>query len=736
MAPNHILLSLLTGLTLTASVAAQSTPSDAPAVHIAQEMEKAFEVVEGHAKVTEYYTGISLYIPADSTATIRYNLPITSSDSYRIWLLAALKDPLEEGEQASVEVRIGNQGSSYSFQRPSRALVWDLFDQPIELSKKLLQQITLEVSGDVGLYLDRMIVTNDNSYRPEGYGLLRDTTEIVLPPAWAFGLLYGGYTNQQESQERVEKLLAEGYPVDGYWVDSWFWDYERKGEGPGGYVNFVGDTVAFPNPKALWDYFEAEQVKAGIWVWNTILKSGNETVFAEFDEGNHFAEIYQNTDGWHNEGSNSLTGDIAFDRPETAAYWQSRMKPFFDAGLDFLKLDRSSAIPFTRTAFQATQTLGKETGGRGFVLAHVHTTYDPRFKQYPTKWTGDAKIAWDQPGYPNLYNYSMGAYRENVLMAADPDRTTYEIPFLTHDLGGYNFFGSTQQSDSLYMRWTQFAMFNPVTTIFSTADNPTGNLPFHFSKQAQENFKHYADLKLRLFPYTYTFAHRNRLGAPKIIRGDHRNPTQFLFGDALLVAPVVERGAEQRTIVLPAGKWIDFSNDNPVGSAGDTVRYEAPIDKLPIFVKSGAIIPMRDSAPNIVRGSNDRLTLHIYPADSSSTFILLEDDGTSMEYTRGAIARTEYRIEPESDQLQFTIEAVDGTFEGMTPNRTYRLEIHNQPSPGSVAVNGRPLPLATEADEDSTASYWSYDAGMQRIAIHLPNLAKPKRTQLLIDFTQ
>ena len=244
-------------------------------------------------------------------------------------------------------------------------------------------------------------------------------------------------------------------------------------------------------------------------------------------------------------------GDVDFTNPEAVKYWKSLLKPFFDKGVDFLKLDRNSDIPYLKASFELTQEAGLETKGRGYIMSHLHSAGIPASKLYPAKWTGDAKIAWDQPDYPNTINYAMGALKENIAMVSDPLLTTYDVPFLANDTGGYNYFGSKDQSDELYMRWVQFSMFNPITNVFSTHKNPFANMPINFSKEAQDNFKYYAYLKSELFPYIYSYAHQTRDTGVKMIRGFVDHTYQYLFGNEILVAPVYRQGATSRAVYLP-----------------------------------------------------------------------------------------------------------------------------------------------------------------------------------------
>lgn len=545
-------------------------------------------------------------------------------------------------------------------------------------------------------YLEKVVLSR-NGYVPTGTGpepTSQNQTEIylggfdpnvVLPPRWAFGVLYGGYTNQMESIELVERLVNEGYAIDAYWIDSWFWNYTDKGRGPKGYMNFEEDKEAYPDIAEMWSRFEQLNIKGGMWIWDCILREGNERVYDSFKKQGFFRNRFIETNRWHNKTGETICGNINFDDPQAVAYWKSLLKPFFDKGLDFLKLDRSSAIPYTKAAFEATQELGLETAGRGFVLSHLHTTYDPRHKLYPTKWTGDAKIAWAQPSYPDLSVYAMGAYKENIGMVADPKRSTYESPFLTHDAGGYDYFKSDEASDELYARWIQFASMNSVMTLFSQHYNDTRNHPYNYNPEIQGVFKKYTGLRMRLFPYIYTYALNTRLAGKKMIQGDGVHEYQYLLGDEILVAPVYEKGARTRSLYLPDGNWFDFDNGKKyLGHRYVTV--DAPLDKMPIFVREGAIIPLRDYARSVELGCNHKLTLLVYPTLGASTFLLREDDGISNDYLHGAIAST--RVEFDGKSKQLVINPVQGQYKGMPNTRKWVVEFHAVSNPRLVIVNG------------------------------------------------
>ena len=712
---------------------------------------------ESHAdiegwKQSHYYTSIGLTSITDTVSAsnaLEYTFYITEPGNYFVWLLSRKFSDDPSVNYLPVQIFDDDENLVLDDQLElpqSNALEWT--NLALESRDPLTANfpspgfftLSIDNEGRSGLRLDKIHLALDNETKPEGMGLPETTDTgmdpvaekrrqpVILPPAWAFGVLYGGYTNQRETIERVRRLHDEGYPIDSYWIDSWFWDYRNEGQGPDGYINFRGDTAAYPDMQAMWEFLEERNVKAGIWIWNTILKDGNEEAYADFEERGFFSDTYLNTDRWHNRHGNSMTGDIDFSNPEAAAYFRQKLKPFFEKGLDFLKLDRSSDIDFTKTAFETIQQFSETGDARGFVLAHLHSTHNPDFKLYPTKWTGDAKIGWSQPDYPDFNIYAMGALKENIEMAANPRLTTYEIPFLTHDMGGYNFYGSPEVSDELYIRWTQFSAFNPIMHVFSTADNPTANMPFNFSKTARENFKKYMTLRSRLFPYIYTHAHNSRQGGLKIIRGDGVHTTQYMFGGAFLVAPVHEPATNDRLVYLPEGDWFDYWSSSRF-EGGQSWIVDAPLTKIPVFVKAGSIIPYRNFSQSVEAGNNDYLLVEIYP-DDAGAFRLSEDDGITTRYRQGEWARTMFRYNQLKGKNVFTIGAVQGSFEGMKMQRSYELRFIQTPRPARVTLNGEEL----AESRGSSQTGWQYESEKSRLVIFLPDRDKREKMDIEIGF--
>lgn len=553
-------------------------------------------------------------------------------------------------------------------------------------------------------------------------------TNLVLPPAWAFGVLYGGYTNQEQSIATVKEIQKHDYPIDVYWIDSWFWSFDDEGMGPNKYLDFVADTVAFPDRKAMWDFLEQNHIKGGFWVWDCILETGNETAYNEFDSLGYFSSKYLNKNPWHNKGTTTAMfaeekghtgtwcGNIDFNNPDAVAHFKSKMKPFFDEGADFLKLDRTSSVPVVKAIFEMSQEFGKETKGRGFTMSHTGGTDTEEFKRYPTKWTDDERSDWTIESPAKDFNTWVPevAFKEMIAMYVDPKLETSKIPFLTNDTGGFDMGITDEVDEELYIRWLQFSTFSAIMSIFSQPENKTMNLAYNYSQRADTLFRNYTHLRMELFPYIYSNAIATRVEGKGMIRSLHYSPYNYYFGDEMVVAPVYEQGATTRSLTLPEGKWINFwTNEEVVG--GNELVIDAPIDQIPVLVKAGAIIPMRSYSSAVETGSNNTLLLHIYPGEDGQ-FTLYEDDGISNDYLENIISKTDIALVNQADgSLKIIIEPIKGGFKGMPSKRNWQFIIHSDKDYSEATAEGYTMELTRKG---STMESGIFDSNVnQRLEI-------------------
>ena len=535
-------------------------------------------------------------------------------------------------------------------------------------------------------------------------------TNIVLPPSWAFGVLYGGYTDQEGTISRIKEIQSHDYPIDAYWIDSWFWSFIEKGRGPKKYIDFIADTISFPDRSEMWGFMTKNNIKGGFWTWDCILKTGNENAFNDFKSKGYFSRIYEETNTWHNNsfstamfqdkksGKNATTcGDIDFENPKAADYFKKRMKHFFDEGADFIKLDRTTKIKTCKTMFEMSQEFGMETEGRGFILSHSFDTDNEEYKKYPAKWTDDTRSDWtiEKPIVDFEIWTPPVAFKENITMFTDPQKPTSNIPFLTNDLGGFAIGNAEKPEEELYIRWIQFSMFNPIVEVFSEPENLTSNLPWMYSERADSIFRFFSHLRMQLFPYIYSYAIRSRIEAKHMLGKFPEHIYQYTFGDEMLVAPVYEKGAIIQKVFLPKGKWINYWTGEEMEGDGE-YSVAAPIHQIPLFVKQGSIIPMREYAPSIEKGNNNTLILHIYPGENGH-FNLIEDDGTSNDYLKNIYAITKIELQNGNNGFAIVINPTEGTYSGMKEERNWILYLHLMESPLlNILIDGQNLKFSYE----------------------------------------
>jgi hypothetical protein len=180
---------------------------------------------------------------------------------------------------------------------------------------------------------------------------------------------------------------------------------------------------------------------------------------------------------------------------------------------------------------------------------------------------------------------------------------------------------------------------------------------------------------------------------------------EFLWGDDLLVAPVTREGATHWPVYLPAGRWHDFwTHEAYEGPRG--ILVDAPLDRLPLFVRAGAIVPMGPVVQHLSGGPAADLTLLVYPAASAS-FTLYDDDGTTNAYRGGAFALTDLSCAAQPSALVCRVASPRGAAAVIPAERSYTFQIFSPAPPRRVQrKDGAPLPHRRDAGGQA---WWQYD---------------------------
>jgi alpha-glucosidase (family GH31 glycosyl hydrolase) len=192
---------------------------------------------------------------------------------------------------------------------------------------------------------------------------------------------------------------------------------------------------------------------------------------------------------------------------------------------------------------------------------------------------------------------------------------------------------------------------------------------------------------------------------------------EYLLGKDFLVAPVYKPEDRRDSIYFPEGTWIDYWDGTAYRGQSLINNYYAPLDKLPLFVRSGAIIPMYQQMNYDWERPTDTLTLDIYPK-GISTYTMYEDDGLTREHREGVYAETMFMVKaPDNNKgpLNVFLQEANGDFKGRHKERVYLFQVHTDFTPDKVIINGKKIKKRkTYEVYDSEGAGWFYDPDLKK----------------------
>lgn len=306
------------------------------------------------------------------------------------------------------------------------------------------------------------------------------------------------------------------------------------------------------------------------------------------------------------------------------------------------------------------------------------------------------------------------------------------IIYHNSDIGGFT--GDSPTTPELYTRWMEFGAFCPVMRAHGY-DGLGGTEPWAFGNSTEVIIRKIIDLRYSLLPYNYTTAHESYvtgvpLARPLILEypadtNVANESSAYMWGDNFLVAPVVKAGDTTKTFYMPRGRWINYWGDS-LYTGGRTVTVGAPLNEIPLFVKSGSIIPMAPPMGYTGQYTSDTVKLAMYPdLKMKSVFNLYGDDGRTLDYQHGDFAQTRFSMRtegnPKSTDLHLVIGASVGHYKGKPEHRVYICEIHRiTKRPGRVFFRNSELHKITRDGLSSQHSGYFYDRSSRILFIKVP----------------
>jgi len=530
------------------------------------------------------------------------------------------------------------------------------------------------------------------------------------PPRWALGHHQSrwGYGDERAIRRIASELRARRIPTDVLHLDI---DHMR------GYRVFSFDPKRFPDPKGLFADLAQQGFRAVVIVDPGVKVDPEWSVYRDGEQADAFCRC---EDGrpyrlrvWPGE---SALPD--FNRAAVREWWGEQHRPLLDAGVsgiwndmnepagwsrdlrvgrvmlpirgqDTSRMLQSDPCERGRVAHEQVRNLyglqecratrafleSANPGRRPFVLSR---SGHAGIQRYAAVWTGDNRSRW-----PDL--------RESIPMLLGLSLSG--AAFCGADIGGF----ALSCSPELYARWIQLGALQPFARTHSMWLSRAQE-PWSFGPRVEAIARQALCLRMRLMPYLYgLFCESEASGSPvwrPLFYEFPEDPDaaavedQLMLGPALLVAPVLERGARERELYLPPGVWIGWDDDARwVGPR--RIRVAAALERTPIFARAGSLVATQSPVAHAGEAPEEPCVLEVFPgADGAAE--LWEDDGESTAYREGAAARTPLRLwHRAGGRLRVELGRREGDLE--LAERAVRVVVHACPAPRSVTLDGERL---------------------------------------------
>lgn len=493
-----------------------------------------------------------------------------------------------------------------------------------------------------------------------------------LPPLWAFGHLQSrfGYKTQSQADSILNLALEAGYPVDAIILDI-FWFGEEIENGKMGQLDW--DRENWPDPEGMIRNWKEKGVK-------TITIS--EPFFTR--KSKNFDYLAENQLFATDSAGNTLTisdfyfgdaGLLDIFKPEAKDWiWQQYVQQK-NQGVEGWWIDLGEPEKHPDTMYHVN---GQATEVHG-VYGHEWTKN--MFEKYAEYYPNERLFKLGRAGYAGSQRYGLIPWTGDVSRSWSGFQAQIPamlgagvsgIPYMHSDAGG---FAGPDRQPELYIRWMQYAVFTPVFRPHSNPDVPAE--PVLWEKEVQDIIKPWVDLRYQMIPYNYTLgweAMTTGMPMARPLFTEFQLPEtiedQYLWGDALMVAPVLNPGVSAKSIYLPEGQWFDFWT-NQSFEGGQWVELPITLANIPVFGRAGHLIAMTPVFPTTDKYNSDEIDLTYYVGTENFSDEIYFDDGkTKQAFQKGAyqLLKSSYSIEEDQKHIRFSVEG--NGYEGAPQQRT------------------------------------------------------------------
>jgi alpha-glucosidase len=518
----------------------------------------------------------------------------------------------------------------------------------------------------------------------EAYTSLTGVPE--LPPLWALGFHQSkwSYYPEKNVKDIAGKFRELQIPCDAIYLDI---DYME------GFRCFTWDNQRFPNPKKMVEELQQDGFKTVTMIDPGIKIDRDYWVYQQAMDNGFFC---RRADGPHFKGK-VWPGECKFPdftNPEVREWWSGLYKEMIaDIGVHGVWNDMNEPAVMEVPSKTANLDVRHDYDGHPCSHRKAHNVYGMQMiratfdgikkftfpqrpfvltragysgtQRYCATWTGDNVATWEHLWIANVQ-------MQRMCMSG--------YSFVGSDIGGF----AEQPNGELFARWVQLGVFHPFCRVHSSGDHGEQE-PWSFGTEVTDIVRKFIELRYELLPYLYTMFYKYiKEGLPmlqSLVFYDqedtqtHFRTDEFLFGEQILVCPVQEPNSQGRRMYIPKGKWYNYWTDEVV-EGGDEKWVSAGIDKIPLFIKAGAMIPKYPVQQYVGEKDIDQLKVDVYFAEGIETSTVYEDQQDGYDYKKGRYSLRNFRLKGKVDGMSIQ-QFKDGTY--ITEYDTIKFHFHGVP---------------------------------------------------------
>ncbi|MDD2961055.1 MAG: glycoside hydrolase family 31 protein [Muribaculaceae bacterium] len=530
----------------------------------------------------------------------------------------------------------------------------------------------------------------------DGFTQLTGRQDLI--PFWSLGYITSkyGYKTQEETVGVIDSLKQCGYPVDGIVLDIYWYGKETD------MGRYDWMPSQWSNPTKMLADLKAKGVKMVLISQPYLNKNG---AIDNYNMAKAAGMLGHRLNGDVNDVTTWVgdAGMLDVSNPTTREWMWSRYKALTEQGVTGWWGDLGEPEVHPLTMYHHSGERADEYHNR-YGNDWSAIIYDGFKKDFP-----DTRLmCLMRGGTAGLQRYSVFPWSTDVsrswngLQAQIPimiNSALSGLGYMSHDVGGFAVDKANPVDAELYVRWLQLGLFTPVLRTHSTIDAE----PYHY-KEYQSILLDIIKERYRWLPYNYTLAYHNATsGAPLVRPMNYNDPqnevysnigSQYYWGEGVLVAPILAKGATSRLVKLLDGEWYDYNAPVNIYKGDTTISYNAPLQVMPIFIKAGSFIPTADYA---MESTDDydasKYTVTYYPKAGKSQYSLYEDNRKS----NNTIAQGQYNFihfaaDNKKNTLAISLQVQGKGYKEAPSSHDIAMKIVSfSKAPSKVLVDSRPL---------------------------------------------